>query len=502
VRKDEGSEGFSFDRDYPASLTYRSSSATTIRLDFVLSDVEVAEFLDATGIRTNGKLPIKITLGQRAATLGVLKQGKGSASHAEKSLEIARFISSRIGLLYIPAVRTPDRAIQLIRNLAVLKFREMAGQSEYLKLSNQLASLRSKALTELGGELATEMSLYVPSIVDVQLISDDIDAPVQVDDVLIDDGVPTSIRAKGDGVKSLLTMALMQLLARSRDTQRTWLLAMEEPEAHLHPDAIHEVKGLISQIAQDQQVIVSTHSPVLISRDAIASNVLVDNNHAKPARSMRELRESLGVQVGDNLSSAEVAVVVEGSTDARVLSRLLSDMNPRIARAISDGRLIFHPSHGASGIHHHCRMMVSLLCLVIAVADNDDPGRAALAKVSGLDIADPQFRFSISLAGMRNSELEDLLVPASYIEGVGKVLGRPIEPTRFKARSRRWSDAIRHACSELGVAASDELVAAAKEAVASSVEASDAPSEAVKQECKALMESLAEKVELLLAPRA
>jgi predicted ATP-dependent endonuclease of OLD family len=48
----------------------------------------------------------------------------------------------------------------------------------------------------------------------------------------VDDGTETSLALKGDGVKSL---AALSLLKEKEKLLGTSIIAMEEPESHLHP---------------------------------------------------------------------------------------------------------------------------------------------------------------------------------------------------------------------------------------------------------------------------
>jgi len=50
--------------------------------------------------------------------------------------------------------------------------------------------------------------------------------------VVIDDGTPTNLEYKGDGVKSLVALGLLK---NKRAHPGASIIAIEEPESHLHP---------------------------------------------------------------------------------------------------------------------------------------------------------------------------------------------------------------------------------------------------------------------------
>ena len=105
--------------------------------------------------------------------------------------------------------------------------------------------------------------------------------------VVIDDGTPTLLEYKGDGVKSLAALGLLK--SQNAPTGAS-ILAIEEPESHLHPAAIHQVHEIIRSISQTSQVIVTTHNPLFVDRENIKSNVIVTNGGATPAKNIAAIK--------------------------------------------------------------------------------------------------------------------------------------------------------------------------------------------------------------------
>jgi putative ATP-dependent endonuclease of OLD family len=95
---------------------------------------------------------------------------------------------------------------------------------------------------------------------------------------------------KGDGVQSLAALSLMRQVSDAAPG-RQLILAIEEPESHLHPTANHQLKAVLAAIARTSQVIMTTHCPLFVDRTNVKSNIVVHNRRAVPAKSVREMRD-------------------------------------------------------------------------------------------------------------------------------------------------------------------------------------------------------------------
>jgi len=96
---------------------------------------------------------------------------------------------------------------------------------------------------------------------------------------LKDRGPWTPLEGKGQGFQRALYLALLRALAEELrategDVHRPFLLLFEEPEAFLHPALQREMGDVLESISQGNQVIIATHSPLLVTPQRI-QNVLI-----------------------------------------------------------------------------------------------------------------------------------------------------------------------------------------------------------------------------------
>ena len=466
--------GFVWTRDYPLNKQSAASARPTVlRLNFQLDELEIQEFFAATGIRNNGELPIEIRLGKASASFGVVKKGPGSANHKVKAREIAAFVSSRLEFVWVPAVRTSEQAIALANTWSRIRLRAFFKSDEYRLKTEELNEMRRNAVSDLGSQIMESVRGYLPSIRGLELELEEFDFENTIEDLIIDDGSRTRIAYKGDGVKSLVTMALIQELARERSQNGSFILAVDEPEAHLHSAAVHELQGLFQQISATQQVILATHNPIFVNRDSVESNVLVVNNEAKSARSISQVREAIGVRLHDNLESAELVVMVEGVTDAHALPVLMAEVDNRW-KSTSASRVAFRSTAGTGKMRAQIQREKLSLAKIVVVLDNDTAGRLEGTQMSQSGILAPGSIFILGDAARRNSELEDLLAPEAYLPALDAAFTRLFTARHFSRTDRKWTENFLEAVTSLGIVGEPgALVDQAKTAISQAIKVSE-----------------------------
>lgn len=460
-----------WERDYP--LVKQGTSGvqpTLLRLRFSLTTQENDEFQKATGVKCNGDLPVEIRLNKDRVTLGIVKQGKGAASYQAKAKEISGFIADRIEFVYVPAVRTSDQARFLVDDLVKERIGELIKSDEYQQLVAHLNKLQREAILPLQASLTASVQKYIPSISLIEIEHADVSRSLGVGDLVVDDGARTSLDAKGDGIKSLLTMALIHELNSFRHSNHTLVLAVDEPEAHLHPLAIHELDSVFRTLSSSQQVILATHNPVFVNRASLKSNVLVQGNAARTASSIKQIREAIGVQVQDNLESAELVVLTEGHTDAALLPELLKSVDSAWSKSGHLDRVVFKSTTGTGKMTSHIQREKSTVCRIFAVLDNDATGRQESKRIIEAQLLPESDVFLLGLSAKKDSELEDLLDPAAYLQGLTEKFGRPFTENHFQNMSKKWSDNFNSAAGRLGIAGDPyEVLKSAKVAVSTAV---------------------------------
>lgn len=148
--------------------------------------------------------------------------------------------------------------------------------SEYKAFKVQFANLfeadQSQVRVELN-KLSDEVELYLQKqFPDGTKVKFTVNPPLFGDllksfDTTVDDGIETLAQHKGDGMQRAIMLSIIQTFAAYRKKQLgggSFLFLIDEAELHLHPSAQRALKRALLDIADTDQVLVNTHSSVLV----------------------------------------------------------------------------------------------------------------------------------------------------------------------------------------------------------------------------------------------
>jgi putative ATP-dependent endonuclease of OLD family len=467
---------FDWDRDFPIHLQgSRPDGVSLLGLEFELSPAEIADFKETIKSNLNGTLPLQLELGPaRAVKVTVHKKGPGAAKLSQKSVAIARFVAERIEFQYIPAIRTAQSAQRVVDSLVEHELRTVEELPEYKQAVSKIEQLQKPVLDALSNSVKPTMVSFLPAIKGVRFSINHerrVHALRTSAQMIVNDGTPTELEYKGDGVQSLAAIALMRHSSESDRTAKNFIVAIEEPESHLHPSTMHVLKGVLQELSQKHQVVITTHSPLFVDRSTVSSNVLVHNKKARPAKSIEEIRSMLGVRAADNLKHAEIVLLVEGEDDRIALTALLKVHSPQLAASLQNAKVAVDSLNGGSNLPYKAGLVRDALCSCHCFIDNDNAGRNGFDKAKQLGlltVGDVNFS---SCPAMQESELEDLYDPTVYKDMVLNVYKVSLDNSKFKTNAKMWSDRLAAVFKAAGKPWDDSIKAEVKLRVARLVEA-------------------------------
>ncbi len=498
-----GRRVYDWDTDFPISLqTKHPNGQTTIILEFQLTEAELEQFRESVGGRLTGALPLQVEIGRTEAKVTVHKKGPGAAVLSKKSALIAQFVTDRIDFQQIEAVRTAESAEQVVTEMVARELAPLEENPDYKAALKRIEQLQKPILDNLSGSIQKTLSQFLRAVKAVAIQIPEVArlrAMHRSCEIIVDDGTPTLLKYKGDGAQSLAALGIIRHASETGARGKHIVIAIEEPESHLHPNAIHELKGVIDELSEKHQVLLTTHNPLFVDRVVLANNILVRNNRGKPATSISQVRDILGVKASDNLRNAEMVLLTEGEDDRLAIGPLLSHYSPTLREALLHNTLAIDTLAGGSNLAYKIGQVRESLCLCHALLDDDKAGRDAFekARLQGL-ITDADVNFCM-VAGLSETEMEDLYSVSVYKDFLLNKYRVSIDSSRFRSK-HKWSDRVRECFKHCGKQWDDRVELEVKTAVAQAVAAQ--PAAAINPHHKGSLDSLIQALERRLKEKA
>lgn len=444
---------YDWDHDFPIGLQKSKklkNKSTKIRFDFRLKENEIDELYELIGSKINGELSIYIELGENhKLSVTVPKKGKNAKTLSSKISIICSFIYSHFEVQYIPAIRSGEDAMSVMNDLLELELRNINDQV-YIDSLDYINKKQEEVIDDLLKKLTKDLKDFLPEIKKISLNYNTYKSQNIYNrrrlNVMIDDGVLTDLSYKGDGVKSLITMALLSNTSNNKDR----LVIVDEPENSLHPGAIRYISGVLHQLSNSCQVIISTHDAIFINRSNVSSNWIVDNHKATQAKRIDDIRKNLGIICSDNLIYSDYVIVVEGPTDKDFLLNVFKS-HSKIMDAIQSNYISINAIGGINNLKFKVSSLQRYCCNYLLILDYDKAGKEGIKNVKdNFSVPEGNIRFFRKERDNCECELEDLLDPRIYKEYLLKN-GIDISSSKFKDNSKKWSKRIADIASEAGI---------------------------------------------------
>lgn len=279
----------------------------------------------------------------------------------------------------------------------------------------------------------------------------------------IDDGNYTDLSQKGDGVKSVVTLALLNNIKNNVSSR---LIAIEEPESHLHPEVIHKLNQVLREISENSTVLITTHNPIFINRDNISNNFIIENPKLSKAINIAEIKELLGSQMSDNLYFARNIVLVEGPYDQKIFTHVLANYNEKIKLALDNKKLMFFLITGVKNLKSYLKLFNSLLINTIVIVDNDKAATNAVNEALQMKLIEHDNVIKL-ICGKNESEFEDLLKKDFYLKYVRN--DDLIKKELKKYIDCKWSEKYSKAYQNIGNVWNDDLEQSIKENITNDI---------------------------------
>ncbi|MEI8223757.1 MAG: AAA family ATPase [bacterium] len=193
---------------------------------------------------------------------------------------------------------------------------------------------------KLMGRLSDNATNYVKNVWD-----HDINFDIEISDTkkivvsIKDDGKNNEhnyhkMTSRSEGFKQFISLILSLSIEAKKMGKKNNLILIDEPETHLHPSGIRDLRDELLEIGKTNYLFVSTHSPFLVDRKNKERNIIIKKNKSA-------ITEKILVGPTDDITGDEVLdiafglsvyrdlfspyrILVEGASDKIILQKIFT----------------------------------------------------------------------------------------------------------------------------------------------------------------------------------
>ena len=258
---------------------------------------------------------------------------------------------------------------------------------------------------------------------------------------------------RSTGLQWFLSFYLVFLMECKNENKESILL-LDEAGLTLHPLAQRDLATFFNKLAEENQIINSTHSPFIIDSENIDRCRVVYTNEEGGTVVSENLREgsgeigeksiyavhaALGLTVSDVMLQGCQMIVVEGVSDQFYLSAIKNALI-RERKIAPQREIVFVPSGGVKGVQGISSLISSKADdLPMVLLDSDTPGKDFRLKLENGLYKDCKERIiSVKeITGLDGSEVEDLIPFDLISRAVEKLLGVQDEEEEFEVEEEK-----------------------------------------------------------------
>lgn len=222
-----------------------------------------------------------------------------------------------------------------------------------------------------------------------------------------------SMSARSEGFKQFISLILSLSIETKKFNKKNQLILIDEPENHLHPSGIRDMRDELLRIGKENYLFVSTHSPFLIDQKNKERNIVVKKNNKAQTiikeikedddiRGDEVLREAFGINIYKDLLNPQ-RILLEGASDKKILDKVFQIKSKDISTTNGHG----------SNIDTTASMFNSNNISIIVIVDDDKDGKLhkeKILKIGGVYSNNNVFTLKDLVSDIvDNGTIEDLL---------------------------------------------------------------------------------------------
>ncbi|WP_323191538.1 AAA family ATPase [Halostella sp. PRR32] len=229
---------------------------------------------------------------------------------------------------------------------------------------------------------------------------------------------------------------LARVITQSEEGFANSIILLDDPGVHLHPSGHKDLRRALNRLAEDNQVIYSTHAPYMIdtgnlrqirvverAEQRIGTKVKrVGQQNTASDDSLAPVRASLGATFADSLFSSKYTILVEGFEDRVYLNRFSEFFRRDNEGPFFDAEMKIIDCGGASKTDYMSRLVSAENYEYAVLLDSDDAGQRAKDTLTKQDVSEEKItQITDIMDGEGEFTIEDLFLEEFYCEVAAEV---------------------------------------------------------------------------------
>ena len=263
--------------------------------------------------------------------------------------------------------------------------------------------------------------------------------------LVLQDSNQKELDAKGSGIQRILLLSLIKYI--SKNTKKTVIWGIDEPEAFLQPGLQKKVFEIIKDLSRELEIFLTTHSHHFVDIGDLEAVFLFNAKYTKQSyrrkkdkeyikistvidkttgyNKVQKIKDHLGISTNDSWEIMPYNLIVEGDEDKQYISTLLK------INGLDEPKILV--ADGADKFPGYL-VFVNLFCeeqsitpKVRSILDFDQKGKATLNSLNTKTYffthkVEHVSRFDNKSNSAWQYEIEDLIYPEILIRAVNKIL--------------------------------------------------------------------------------